>query len=110
VITTIAGSGEVGYAGDSGPATEARLNSPEHIAIDAAGRVFIEDTMNHCIRMVDLIGTITTIVGTGQKGFGGDGGPAHAARLFQPSGMVLTPDDVLYIADSGNNRVRRVIL
>jgi hypothetical protein len=110
VITTIAGSGVVGYAGDSGPATEARLHSPEHIAIDAAGKVFIEDTMNHCIRMVDLNGTITTIVGMGQKGFGGDGGPANAARLFQPSGMVLTPDDVLYIADSGNNRVRRVIL
>jgi NHL repeat len=70
----------------------------------------IEDTMNHCFRMVDLNGTITTIVGTGRKGFPVDGAPADTARLFQPSGMLLMPDGVLYVADSGNNRVRRVVL
>jgi hypothetical protein len=110
VITTIAGSGKPGYAGDGGPATDARMNSPEHIAVDAQGFLFIEDTGNHCIRMVDLNGIITTIVGMRPSGFRGDGGPARLAHLSQPSGMLLTPDKVLFIADSGNNRVRRVIL
>jgi hypothetical protein len=111
VITTIAGSGRVGYAGDGGPATAARLSTgPEHVEVDQDGRVYIEDTGNHCIRMVDLDGTISTIVGVGKPGFGGDGGPTRSALLRQPSGMTLTPDGVLYIADSANNRVRRVIL
>jgi sugar lactone lactonase YvrE len=110
VITTIAGSGKVGYAGDGGPATDARMNSPEHIAVDAQGYLFIEDTGNHCIRMVDLNGIITTIVGMRPFGFRGDGGPARLAHLSEPSGMLLTPDRVLFIADSGNNRIRRVIL
>jgi len=110
VITTVAGSGKAGYAGDGGPATEARMNSPEHVAVDAEGNLFIEDTGNNRIRMVDLNGMITTIVGMGGRDFGGDGGPADLARLSEPSGMLLTPDGVLYIADSGNNRVRRVIL
>jgi len=111
VITTIAGSGLVGYAGDGGPATAARLSTgPEHVEVDQDGRVYIEDTGNHCIRMVDLDGTISTIVGVGKPGFGGDGGPTRSALLRQPSGMTLTPDGVLYIADSANNRVRRVIL
>jgi hypothetical protein len=110
VITTIAGSGKVGYAGDGGPATDARMNSPEHIAVDGEGNVFIEDTGNHCIRMVDLNGIITTIVGMRPSGFRGDGGPARLAHLSEPSGMLLTRDRVLFIADSGNNRVRRVIL
>ena len=109
-ITTVAGSGKAGYAGDGGPATEARMNSPEHVAVDAEGNLFIEDTGNNRIRMVDLNGMITTIVGMGGRDFGGDGGPADLARLSEPSGMLLTPDGVLYIADSGNNRVRRVIL
>ena len=110
MITTVAGSGKVGYAGDGGPATEARMNAPEHVAVDDEGTVYIEDTGNNCIRMVDLDGVITTIVGMRGSGFRGDGGPARQARLSEPSGMLLTDNDVLYIADSGNNRVRRVIL
>lgn len=110
VITTIAGSGRVGYAGDGGPATQARFNSPEHVAVDDAGNLYIEDTGNNCIRVVDINGVVTTIVGMRGRGFEGDGGPAHLARLSQPSGMLLTPTGVLYIADSGNNRIRRVIL
>jgi sugar lactone lactonase YvrE len=110
VITTIAGSGRVGYAGDGGPALQARLNSPEHVAVDGEGNVYIEDTGNNCIRMVDSNGVITTIVGMGGGGFRGDGGPARLARLSQPSGMLLTPDGVLYIADSANNRIRSVTL
>lgn len=110
VITTIAGSGRVGYAGDGGPALQARLNSPEHVAVDGEGNVYIEDTGNNCIRMVDSNGVITTIVGMRGGGFRGDGGPARLARLSQPSGMLLTPDGVLYIADSANNRIRSVTL
>jgi len=110
VITTVAGSGKAGYGGDGGPATEARMNSPEHVAVDTEGNVYIEDTGNHCIRLVGLEGIIRTIVGTCQRGFNGDGGAARSARLSEPSGMLLTDDGVLYIADSGNNRVRRVIL
>lgn len=110
VITTIAGDGGVGYAGDGGPATEARFNSPEHVEVDSEGNVYIEDTQNNCIRMIDLNGIITTVVGMRGEGFRGDGGPADMARLSEPSGMLLAPGGVLYIADSGNNRVRRVIL
>jgi len=110
VITTIAGNGRQAYGGDDGPATRARFNHPEHVEVGEDGTVYIEDTGNHCIRMVDPSGTITTIVGTCESGFGGDGGPATSALLSEPSGMLLTPAGVLYIADSGNNRVRRVIL
>jgi sugar lactone lactonase YvrE len=110
VITTIAGSGRVGFNGDGGPATDARMNAPEHVAVDDEGNVYIEDTGNNCIRMVDVNGIITTVVGMRGGGFVGDGGPADEARLSEPSGMLLTPDGVLFIADSGNNRVRRVIL
>jgi sugar lactone lactonase YvrE len=110
VITTIAGVGRPGYSGDGGPAARARLNAPEHVEVDGEGTVYIEDTGNHCIRMVDAEGIIQTIVGTCEPGFSGDGGPARSARLWQPSGMLLTSDGVLYVADSGNERVRRVIL
>jgi NHL repeat len=78
--------------------------------VDSEGNVYIEDTGNNCIRKIDLNGIITTIVGMRREGFRGDGGPADVARLSEPSGMVLAPGGVLYIADSGNNRVRRVIL
>jgi sugar lactone lactonase YvrE len=115
IITTVAGTGPFGYRGDGGPATEARFNAPEHVEVDQEGRIYIEDTGNNCIRMVDLDGIVRTIVGVcrpvqDEPGFSGDGGPASEALLWQPSGMLLTPDGVLYIADSANNRVRRVIL
>jgi DNA-binding beta-propeller fold protein YncE len=110
LITTIAGNGRQAFGGDGGPAIRARFNHPEHVEVGEDGTVYIEDTGNHCIRMVDPTGTITTVVGICESGFGGDGGPASAALLSEPSGMLLTPDGVLYIADSANNRVRRVIL
>jgi sugar lactone lactonase YvrE len=111
VITTIAGNGQRGYRGDGGPATEARFSAPEHVAVDGEGVVYVEDTGNHVIRRIDVNGIVTTIVGMpGGSGFEGDGGPATEARLYDPSGMLLTPAGVLYIADSGNNRIRRVIL
>jgi sugar lactone lactonase YvrE len=110
VITTIAGNGRQAFGGDGGPAIRARFNHPEHVEVGTDGTVYIEDTGNHCIRKVDPAGIITTIVGMCESGFGGDGGPASSALLSEPSGMLLTPDSVLYIADSANNRVRRVIL
>jgi sugar lactone lactonase YvrE len=110
VLTTIAGNGRQAFGGDGGPAIRARFNHPEHVEVGTDGTVYIEDTGNHCIRMVDAEGIIRTIVGTCKPGFSGDGGPALEAQLSEPSGMFLTPDGVLYIADSGNNRVRRVIL
>jgi sugar lactone lactonase YvrE len=110
VITTIAGSGRQGFSGDGRRATRARFNHPEHVAVDADGTVYIEDTGNHCIRMVDADGIITTIVGICESGFSGDEGPAVDAQLSEPSGMLLAPGGVLYIADSANNRVRRVTL
>jgi sugar lactone lactonase YvrE len=110
VITTIAGNGQRGYRGDGGPATEARFNAPEHVAVDGEGVVYVEDTGNHVIRKIDQNGIVTTIVGMPGPGFEGDGGPATDALLYDPSGMLLTADGVLYIADSGNNRIRRVIL
>ena len=83
VITTIAGTGERGFAGDNGPATQAQLNFPAGVVVDSTGILYIADVSNHRIRKVDSTGTITTIAGTGTGGFGGDGGPATegAAQL-----------------------------
>jgi sugar lactone lactonase YvrE len=109
IITTIAGNGRRGYEGDGGQATEARFNAPEHVAVDGEGVVYVEDTGNHVVRRIDLDGIVTTIVGMpGGPGFEGAGGPATEALLYDPSGMLLTSDGVLYVADSGNNRIRRV--
>jgi DNA-binding beta-propeller fold protein YncE len=108
IITTVAGNGKRGYAGDGGPATKARLNLPMAVAAAADGTVLIADTCNHRIRKVDTAGTITTIVGTGEQGCSGDGGPASRATLFWPSGLALAPNGDLYIADTENHRVRMV--
>ncbi len=115
-ITTIAGSGEAGFFGDGGPATEALLLGPAAIALDDDGRLFIADAYNHCVRRVDLDSTITTVAGTGCGGlpnggrsvFSGDGGPATSAGLSYPSGIAVDATGRVFIADSGNHRVRRV--
>jgi sugar lactone lactonase YvrE len=109
VVTTIAGNGYAGSSGDGGPATEASLDTPHGVAVDNRGHVFIADSPNHRIRMVDLAtGTIRTVAGNGQEGFGGDGGPATAARLNRPRFLIIAPDGSLLIADTANYRVRRV--
>ncbi|MBI3933834.1 MAG: hypothetical protein HY316_04025 [Acidobacteria bacterium] len=108
VITTVAGTGEVGYSGDSGPATNAMLAFPIGLAMDAAGNLFIADLYNHRIRRVTPGGTITTVAGTGVDGFSGDGGLATSAQLSQPRGVAVGTDGSLYIADSTNFRVRKV--
>jgi sugar lactone lactonase YvrE len=108
-ITTIAGSGAVGYNGDGGPATAAALFGPTAVAVDASGNVFIADYGNHRIReVVRATGNITTVAGNGTGGYAGDGGPATAAKLYYPSGVALDASGNIYIADNYNHRIREV--
>ena len=107
-ITTVAGTGEGGYGGDGGPAYQAQLSSPFGVAADSRGNVFIADEGNHRVRRVDSAGTITTVAGTGEAGYGGDGGPAYQAQLSSPRGVAADSRGNVYIADAGNHRVRRV--
>ena len=107
-IATIAGTGVAGLSGDGGPATAAQLNQPVRVAADAAGNVYIADLDNHRIRRIAPDGTISTFAGTGAEAYGGDGGPATAAQLDEPAGLALDAVGNLYIADSGNHRVRRI--
>jgi uncharacterized protein (TIGR03437 family) len=111
IISTVAGNGSPGYTGDGGPATSAELfanGSVSGLAVDDAGNLYISDGENHAVRKVDTTGTITTVAGTGAPGFSGDGGPANKALLDFPAGIALDNAGNLYIADSSNNRVRRV--
>jgi sugar lactone lactonase YvrE len=95
-------------AGDGGPALQAKLNFPSAVAVDRWGNLYIADTMNHRVRRVEATsGVITTVAGTGQARFSGDGGPAVHAALNEPTGLAVS-DEALYIADQSNNRVRRV--
>ena len=107
-ITTIAGNGEATYQGDESTATEASLNAPQGIAVGRDGTIFIADTGNHVIRSVTPDGRIHTIAGTGEAGFGGDGGSAGTAQFHTPKGIAVAVDGSLYVADSGNHRIRRI--
>jgi sugar lactone lactonase YvrE len=108
-IETVAGIGRPGYSGDGGPATEATIATPSAVALGPAGDIFIADYGNHRIRRIASDGTIETVAGNGESGFSGDGGLARLASLNGPYGIFVDGDGVLYIADSGNNRVRRVL-
>ena len=107
-ITTIAGSSKIGYAGDDGPATEARLFEPIGVAVDGSGSVYVADRRNHRIRRIDAAGIITTYAGTGEEGSDGDGGPATEARLSYPAAVAVDGAGSVYVADMGNSRVRRI--
>jgi len=107
-ISLAAGNGTNGFSGDGGPATSAQLNSPTGLAVDAAGNLFIADTNNNCIRKVTPAGTINTVAGNGTQGFSGDGGSATSAQLWNPSGVAVDTAGNLFIADTNNNRVRKV--
>ena len=108
VITTVAGTGARGYSGDSGPATSAQLRSPQGVAVDGLGNLYVADYLNHRVRRVDAAGVITTVAGTDERGYSGDGGPATSAQLGAPRGVAVDGSGNLYIADYGNGRVRRV--
>lgn len=108
VIGTAAGTGIPGFSGDGLAATSAQLSSPNGIAVDSAGNLFIADTNNHRIREVSATGVISTVAGTGTPGFSGDGGAATAATLSGPSDVAVDAAGNLYIADTGNYRVRKV--
>ncbi len=107
-ITTFAGSGAQGGAGDNGPASRASLNGPRGLAVGLGGEVYITDEGNNRVRVVTPDGTIRRFAGSGPAGFAGDGQNAIEAQLHAPTGVAVGPDGSLYIADSGNNRIRRV--
>ena len=108
----VAGSGASGFGGDGGGATAATVefNFPTGVAVDASGNLYIADQNNNCIRKVTAAtGVISTVAGSGTYGFGGDGGSATAALLYNPSGVAVDTSGNLYIADFSNHRIRKVI-
>ena len=126
VITTLAGSGLDELSGDGGPSTSAGIADPRGLTVDEEGNIYFADTYNQRVRRIDgATGIITTVAGIGHhppqfhpeepikpegQGFSGDGGPATSAMLFSPNGVVIGPDGNLYIADTGNDKVRKVDL
>ncbi len=108
-ISAFAGTGVAGFTGDGGPATNAKLNSPRGLLVDGAGNVYISDNLNNCVREVNTAGIITTIAGYGTSGYSGDGGPATAATLNGPQGLAIDATGNMYIAESGNQRIRKIL-
>ena len=116
LIATVVGSGPVNigaFGGDGGPATSARLNLPNQTAFDGSGNMYVLDAFNYRVRRVNADGIISTVVGTGVRGFSGDGGPATNATFdIGPNGdrgsLKATPDGTLYLCDSSNRRLRKI--
>jgi hypothetical protein len=108
IVSTIAGNGATGFSGDGGPATAASFDGINSVAVDGSGNVYVADVNNHRIRKINAAGIITTLAGTGTIGFSGDGGPASVANLGYPNCVASDPSGNVYIADTYNNRVRRV--
>jgi hypothetical protein len=106
-ITTVAGTGQLGFSGDGGPATEAKLTAYD-VALDHKGNIYICDLENQRIRKVDRDGIIHTVAGSGKKGYSGDGGPATKAALKDPWGIAIDREENVYIADHHNRVVRKV--
>ncbi|TEB14841.1 Chitinase A1 precursor [Pelotomaculum sp. FP] len=107
-ISTVAGTGSNGYSGDGGPAVSAEISEVYQLAVDSAGNLYFADSQNNRIRKVDTAGVISTVAGNGAGGFGGDGGPATAAQLGYPHGVTVDSAGNIYIADSNNQRIRKV--
>ena len=107
-IATVAGSGIDGHTGDGGPALAAAIDHPRGVAFLRDGGFVFAEPFANTVRRVAPDGTITTIAGTGETGYSGDGGPATAARLFLAHGVAQLPDGSLLVADAGNNRIRRI--
>ena len=108
IITTVAGNGDLGFSGDGGPATSASLRDARSVWVDESGNLYIADGGNHRIRKVDTSGIITTVAGSGMRGFSGDGGPAISARLAGVLRISMDREGNLYIAEEGNHRIRKV--
>ena len=108
VFTTEAGNGVASFSGDSGQAAAAQLSVPGAVAIDPAGNFYIADSLNHRVRRISTSGVITTIAGTGVAGYSGDGGPALKAQLNGPMGVAADAFGDVFIADTSNNRIRKV--
>jgi trimeric autotransporter adhesin len=109
VISTVAGTGSYGYSGDGGIATSAALSYPRGVATDASGNIYIVDAGNDRIRMVTKsAGIISTVAGTVSYGYSGDGGIATSAKLYSPEGVAIDASGNIYIADTGNSRIRIV--
>ena len=109
-IGNAAGNGAAGFAGDSGKAQEAQLNYPLGLAIDKSGNIYIADHLNHRIRRIAPDGTITTVAGSDSQGSTGDDGPATSARLNYPSGIAVDSSGALYITDTMNHVIRKVVV
>ncbi len=110
IITTVAGNGTGGFSGDGGPATSAEMYNPQGVAIDSYGNIYVSDDQNQRIRKINKSGIITTFAGNGAFGYNGDGGPATSAEISQPEELAIDPSSNLYIADFGNERVRKIPL
>ena len=108
ILTRAAGIGKPGYAGDGGQATAANLNVPQGLAVDAGGNLYIADTQNHAIRKVTPAGMISTVAGSGVRGYASDTGPATSAQLALPGGVAVDAAGDIYIADTGNHAIRKV--
>ena len=106
-IVTVAGTGTAGFSGDLGAATSAALNSPWDVFVASGGTLYVADTGNHRIRLITPGGVISTIAGTGVAGFSGDGAAATSAQLNSPTGVYVS-GGLVYIADQGNHRIRRI--
>ncbi len=110
MISRFAGTGAASFSGDGGPASLAGLDSPDGLALDGLGNLYVADSGNHRIRRVDGDGVISTVAGNGLEGFSGDGGPALDASLNRPARLAWDGRDGLYVADRGNQRIRRIDL
>lgn len=108
IITTVAGNGTNGFAGDGGAATNARLYNPSGVAVDTAGTLYIADELNNRIRAVRAGGAISTVAGNGSNSYSGDGGGATNAALSEPNGVAVDGAGNLFIADTDNHRIRKV--
>ncbi len=108
IIHTLAGTGTQGYSGDHGEANAATLSRPRGLAVDGTGAVYVADAGNNRVRRISVDGVITTVAGTGEAGYSGDGGPARAARFSAINGLAVDTTGNLYIADGGNHVVRKV--